>query len=272
MRIKRAWTFKSFLTCLVWNGILVGLFFYAAQQVLQGLHMWVNPLLAQGNQNVPQEFHSALVNMKHFLDQTEHYLIPAVFGVGGVLTFFLWLFVMFQGRGLVNRTLKEAQAAPAPSGKAAKKKTRATESKPQAAPAQEPYTQPSPQAAVQLLAILQREGRLVDFLQEDLSLYEDAQIGAAVRNIHEGCKTALAEYVKLKPVFEEEEGHEITILAGFDAGAIRLTGEVSGDPPFKGIVRHRGWQVAKLQLPQITTERKKDWILAPAEVEIEAEK
>lgn len=269
MRIKRIWTLQSFLTCLVWNGILVGLFFYAAQQVLHGLHMWVNPLLAPGNPNVSPEVRSALVNMNGFLNEIEHYLVPAVFGAGGVLTFLLWLFVLFQGRGLVNRTLKQAQTAQ-PSAQAGKGKARASEPKPQAAPVQEPYTQPSPQAAVQLLSILQREGRLVDFLQEDLSLYEDAQIGAAVRSIHQGCKAALAEYVRLKPIFEEGEGNEITIPAGFDAGAIRLTGEVSGDPPFKGIVRHRGWQVDKVQLPQITTtERKQDWILAPAEVEIE---
>src|SRR5207253_6846543 len=37
-------------------------------------------------------------------------------------------------------------------------------------------------AAVQLLAILQREGRLLDFLQEDVDGYADAQIGAAVRD------------------------------------------------------------------------------------------
>ncbi|MEZ4729075.1 MAG: DUF2760 domain-containing protein [Caldilineaceae bacterium] len=104
---------------------------------------------------------------------------------------------------------------------------------PKAAPVQPP--QPAPTAsALQMLSILQREGRLIDFLQEDLSLYEDDQIGAAVRSIHAGCKGALESHVTLEPVVADDEGSTITVPAGFDAHAIRLTGSVSGEPPFKG--------------------------------------
>jgi len=101
-------------------------------------------------------------------------------------------------------------------------------------------------------------------------MYEDAQVGAAVRNIHQGCKEALDEHVELNPVFETEaEGAEVTVPAGFDAHAIRLTGNVMGDPPFRGVLRHRGWQVVRFDLPQqVPDQDPETWVLAPAEVEI----
>jgi hypothetical protein len=119
-----------------------------------------------------------------------------------------------------------------------------------------------------MLAALQREGRLIDFLQEEITSYEDGQIGAAVRNIHAGCKEALKEYLEIKPVFQESEGATITVPPGFDARAIRLTGNVTGNPPFRGILRHRGWKVDRIRLPQ-AAEQIVHSILAPAEVEIE---
>lgn len=126
----------------------------------------------------------------------------------------------------------------------------------------------SPEPAMQMLAALQREGRLIDFLQEDITSYDDAQIGAAVRNIHSGCKTALLDQMEIQPVFREPEGAAVTVSPGFDPTAVRLTGTVAGDPPFRGILRHRGWQAERVRLPQSGGDNKK-WILAPAEVEIE---
>ncbi len=122
--------------------------------------------------------------------------------------------------------------------------------------------------AIRMLAALQREGRLIDFLQEDLSAYEDGQIGAAVRNIHRGCKEILKEQMEIQPIFKDKEGSIVTIPAGFDRAAIRLTGKVTGDPPFRGILRHRGWTVESIRVP-LSQQPKDDRILAPAEVEIE---
>ena len=119
-----------------------------------------------------------------------------------------------------------------------------------------------------MLAILQRQGRLIDFLQEDLSLYDDAQIGAAVRTIHEGCRQALAEHVKVEPIYNEAEGSTVTIQPGFDTRAIRLTGEVAGEPPFRGALRHRGWRVARIDLPRQAQSQDKEMIVAAAEVEV----
>jgi hypothetical protein len=148
------------------------------------------------------------------------------------------------------------------------------EQSPKAAPAAQPA---EPQGsdpvsrAVQVLSLLQRKGRLIDFLQEDLGAYEDAQIGAAVRNIHDGCRQALREMVELRPVLEAEEGAEITVPAGFDPQAIRLTGKVVGQPPFKGVLRHRGWQTKKVELPEQLAPMAKGsagFVIQAAEVEV----
>jgi hypothetical protein len=121
--------------------------------------------------------------------------------------------------------------------------------------------------AVQLLAVLQRDGRLVDFLREEIEPFTDAQIGAAVRAVHAGCRKALDEHLVLEPVNAADEGAQVTVESGFDPSAIRLTGNVSGDPPFSGALRHRGWRAKSVELP--TDARGQDpEIIAPAEIEI----
>ena len=129
----------------------------------------------------------------------------------------------------------------------------------------EPGASPSPEPFVAaFLGALQREGRFLDFLNEDLEAYDDAQIGAAVRTIHRGLKTAVFEMIKLKPVIEAQEGSEIVIEEGFNPKEIKLIGNVKGRPPFKGFLRHPGWRYEKIELPKPRSDR----ILAPAEVEI----
>jgi hypothetical protein len=121
--------------------------------------------------------------------------------------------------------------------------------------------------ALALLGLLQREGRLIDFLQEAIDAYDDAQIGAAVRDIHRGCKKALTEHVALEPVMPGSEDERVTVPAGFDPGDVRLIGKVSGEPPFRGVLRHHGWRVTKVELPLLTdgVDRR---VVAPAEVEV----
>ncbi len=118
-----------------------------------------------------------------------------------------------------------------------------------------------------LLTVLQRQGRLVDFLSEDLDLYEDEQIGAAVRGIHENCKKVISKSLALEAVIPGSEGESVTVDKGFDPGAIKLTGNVTGEPPFKGILRHKGWRTKKLELP-VLSDAQDAAIIAPAEVEI----
>jgi hypothetical protein len=118
-----------------------------------------------------------------------------------------------------------------------------------------------------LLAVLQREGRLVDFLTEDIAPYNDAQIGAAVRSIHENCRKSLEKHLSPRFVMDTDEGEQVTIPVDFDSSTVKLTGNVTGEPPFTGILRHRGWRAGKLELP-ILTGAGDPKVIAPAEIEI----
>jgi hypothetical protein len=122
---------------------------------------------------------------------------------------------------------------------------------------------------LRVLAVLQRDGRLVDFLLEDIDAYSNEQIGAAVRDIHRGCRKALRDYVTIEPILPGEEDAEITVGPEFDPASIRLTGNVAGSPPFRGTLKHHGWRVKEVHLPVLPAAREdRSPILAPAEVEV----
>lgn len=138
------------------------------------------------------------------------------------------------------------------------------------APAPRPSEVPPEQthaAGLALLALLQREGRLVDFLQEDVAAFSDAEIGAAARVVHTGSRKVLAQYLTLAPVLPETEGAAVQVPAGFDAGRIRLTGNVAGQPPFRGTLKHHGWVATSVRLPAVPASLDPK-IIAPAEVEL----
>jgi hypothetical protein len=124
-----------------------------------------------------------------------------------------------------------------------------------------------PDAALQLLGLLQRDARFIDFVEEDIAGYSDADIGAAARLVHDGCRATLREHFTIRPVREEAEGSRVTLAEGFDATAIRLTGNVVGKPPFSGNISHRGWRVEDVRLPMLTKTHDAT-VLAPAEVEL----
>lgn len=130
-----------------------------------------------------------------------------------------------------------------------------------------PLRQATPDAALQLLALFQRDARLIDFTEEDVANYADADIGAAARIVHEGCRKVLREHFTIAPVRAEAEGSRISLDAGFDAGAIRLTGNVVGSAPFKGSISHRGWRATDVRLPKLSSGHDAT-VLAQAEVEL----
>jgi hypothetical protein len=139
-----------------------------------------------------------------------------------------------------------------------------------AAPPKVGGAQPSPESldrAVQMLALFQRDGRLVDFLTEDVSPYPDGQLGAAVRSIHASCRQVLDRYLKLEPILDSEEDKPVTVPSGFDPAAIKLVGNVTGEPPIRGLLRHRGWRVTEVTLPTLPQGSGRT-IVAPAEVEV----
>lgn len=137
------------------------------------------------------------------------------------------------------------------------------------APAPEPVVlkEASPDAALQLLGLLQNEARFIDFIKEDITAYSDADIGIAARVVHEGCNKALNEHFTLASVRDEQEGTNITLKPGFDASLVRLTGNIVGQAPFTGTLIHKGWQVTSIRLPKLT-QGYNPAIIAAAEVEL----
>ncbi|MDX1971208.1 MAG: DUF2760 domain-containing protein [Candidatus Sumerlaeia bacterium] len=127
--------------------------------------------------------------------------------------------------------------------------------------------QPSREQAVQLLALLQKDGRLVDFLMEEISAFSDAQIGAAVRPIHASTRKALLERVKLARIHDSPEGSTVTLPEGFDPSRYALTGNPGGGTAQSGVLRHRGWVVTELNLPTVPAEAD-PLVVAPAEVDV----
>lgn len=231
MNQGRNFAILSLITTLIINGLLLALVFYTA----------ADALFANGQ-----------------------YDLMMWGGLG--LTLLLWVVNWLVGRSAINSAAEAAATA-----RATAPSVPPTASKP-ATPAPKPKPEPPAQrpeeVAVQLLSILQREGRLIDFLNEDLSQYQDDQIGAAVRTIQEGSKKALLAHVKLEPVYDQAEGTNITVGRGFDANTVRLVGNVVGDPPFQGVLRHRGWRVTKVDLPQQLATTNKTLVITPAEVEV----
>ena len=195
-----------------------------------------------------------------------NFYIPVVSSVFILFTLILWLVL----RSSIIRAIKQSALSErplsAPVKKEGKKKSAA-----------DPLTEPvmtkkeimetNKRYYLHLLSVLQREGRMIDFFSEDLDLYEDAQIGAAVRSIQDNCKSSLKKHLNPKAVVDQNEGETISVSADFDPNTIKLTGNVTGEPPFQGIVRHKGWRASRLELPSLSVV-KDPGVLAPAEVEI----
>ena len=139
------------------------------------------------------------------------------------------------------------------------------------APAAEPQPvilrETTPEAALQLLGLLQRDARFIDFIEEDVKAYSDADIGAAARVVHEGCRKVLREHFSIQPLRSETEGSRVTLPEGFDAAAVRVTGNVVGKAPFTGTLSHRGWRATDTRLPKLAAGHDAA-ILAQAEVEL----
>ncbi|OCC15378.1 hypothetical protein DBT_1125 [Dissulfuribacter thermophilus] len=118
-----------------------------------------------------------------------------------------------------------------------------------------------------LLSVFQREGRLIDFIEEDITPFDDAQVGAAARQVHQGLRNALKDVLTLGPIIDAQEGTEIEVDEDYDPKKIRLTGNLTGKPPYKGSLMHPGWKINALNLPSFG-QRAKSEIISQAEVEI----
>jgi hypothetical protein len=125
----------------------------------------------------------------------------------------------------------------------------------------------SPDRSTQLLGLLQRDARLLDFVMEDLAGYGDAQVGAAARDVHAGCRAVLTRYLSLAPVMDQEEGSAVIVDRTADPARVKVVGNVAAPPPYRGILRHRGWEATRVELPPVPPAGGS--VLAPAEVEVQ---
>lgn len=144
---------------------------------------------------------------------------------------------------------------------------------PEAAPVQPPpaplQTPREDAEIVAFLAMLQEKGRLVDFLMDDINAYGDAQVGAAARVVHTGCKAVLQEHFSIHPVHTEQEGTRVQVPAGYSADEYRLVGKIAGQAPFSGVLVHRGWRTDTVKLPQLLRAAPGQLpAIAPVEVEL----
>jgi Domain of unknown function (DUF2760) len=136
-----------------------------------------------------------------------------------------------------------------------------------AAVVSEPVASGAPDAALLLLSLLQGEGRFVDFVQQDITAFPDADVGAVARVVHDGCRKVLRAHVQIAPIRSEPEGQPVTLEPGFDPSRVKLTGNVRGNGRMQGVLRHRGWQASDVHLPTLV-DRAGTGVLCPAEVEM----
>ncbi len=200
-----------------------------------------------------------MTQVDEFWQMLQIWFIPVSAGLMILFTFMIWFFLRIAAAGLFKRI--------AVSAKPSEKKMGTPEKKVEKKIAEREKAEYDRRIYLYMLSVLQREGRFLDFLSEDLDQYDDSQIGAAVRSIHQSCKKVVEKNIAPRPLIDKTEGGEIVVEAGFDPSSIKLTGNVSGEPPFSGVLRHKGWQAKKIELPTLSNSQDSR-IIAPAEIEV----
>ncbi|MBF0209557.1 MAG: DUF2760 domain-containing protein [Desulfamplus sp.] len=257
--------FMALLATLVNIGLYVLLSQFAIGMLSEGDLKFVIP--GFGVEVVLQTLSDVSKNINLLLDNFFVWIVPITSTFFLLSAIFLWFVMKVSLSSLFS--LEKSPVAPSKAIKSDKSTIAATEHEDKKDYADQRIEQERQRRMfLHFLSVLQREGRILDFFSEDLSLYDDEQIGAAVRSIQEDCKKAVEKYISPQPVLSKEEGEPIEIPIGFDPDAIKLTGNVSGEPPFKGIVRHKGWRAGKKEIPRLADTLDSSTI-APAEVEIE---
>jgi Na+-transporting methylmalonyl-CoA/oxaloacetate decarboxylase gamma subunit len=233
---------------------LEGLFFLFGKSVLAPLRLGVRFILPMKPYLLIAGLLLAVLNGLLLLPATRGYIVP-IAAIGLVLAL-LVVALSFIGSVESSAISEPAQTAVSP-------------------PPPVTFQTPAPAMGqveaevVAFFALLQEKGRLVDFLMEEITSYDDAQVGAAARVIHQGCRQVLQEHFKITAVSEAEEGSQITVPTGYFADEYRIVGKVSGEPPFKGKLIHKGWKTESVKLPRIVQgDGKRLLVIAPAEVEL----
>ncbi len=255
MKAKGSWILWSFILCFFFNGLIGVALYFPFLESTKLIEQYLKPLTTQKAEieKMPEYVNQLVIYINDLLSMAKQYGTLVIWGVILTATLALWIALSLVGARHVKKAYREREEIKVP----------VREEK------AEPKETTSPFPAFQVLKLLQRDGRFIDFIKEDLSSYEDHQVGAAVRSLQESWKKIIDEYFQLEPVLKEQEGSPIILEEGFDVSSIKLTGDVVGKPPFRGVIRHRGWKLVKINLPSTIEKEKQELVVAPAEVEIE---
>ncbi|MCP4020769.1 MAG: DUF2760 domain-containing protein [Desulfobacteraceae bacterium] len=249
---KKAYFQKSFMVIISFMAVIGCL---ASAGLYKGGQWLIAYSISAGeNQLITKNIDLGLFVVKELLTNFYTLVLPSLLAVFIVLGFLTWL-VLRISMGSVFKDIEpdEKTVAPKKGGKDFIDQRIAQDRK--------------RRLFLHTLSVLQRDGRLLDFFDEDLNAYEDEQIGAAVRSIQEDCKKAVKKYIDPRPIIAKEEGARVTIEAGFDLDSIKLIGNVTGEPPFEGNLKHPGWKAGKKEIPKLS-DIQDSCVIIPAEVEI----
>ena len=252
MDISKAFSKRSFLVIILFMGVLAMAIDAALYFGMDRLMMILTPGSGSNIETVADFVHI----LKLFSNRFASWFVPVSAAVFALIGFILWLVLKGSVTGIFRAFTDQHEEDAKNAGK-------------RSDPARQRMEQERKRRVfLHLLSVLQREGRLLDFFDEDLDQYEDDQIGAAVRSIQEDCKKTIQKYLAPKPVLEGQEGEDIEVESGFDPDSIKLVGNVKGEPPFKGTLRHRGWKAGRREVPKLS-DVMDSGIIVPAEVELE---
>jgi len=255
MKNLKKYSLFSLLSIILWIGVLAGASYYFADQLLCIMSGHIDQM---ENIKTKPEIEVSLNEIIRLLKDTKEYFLPLLINLFILTALIIWIFTRFT----INWAVKSFEKQLSLDDNLSKQKKDHSSEK-----AKKNKKQEDKSKSLLLLSLLQRQGRFIDFLEENLDDFSDEQIGSAVRNIHENCKKVVQKHLGPKSIIEQQEGDEVTIQKGFDTSQIKLIGNVSGEPPFKGILRHKGWRASRYEMPSISSARNPD-IIAPAEVEI----
>jgi len=248
---------------LIWIGLVGGLAFYFIEQTITLITDQLTPFVMETYKPSSHEL-IVMTQIKLTLETLKDYFPFALSALLISTSLLLWLCIRFHVIRAVRKAVPIA-SVDEPQKQAVKKDEKKAEP---AGPSKQERKRNERFRALHLISLLQREGRLLDFFNEDLDNFNNEQIGAAARKIHADCKSAIQKYIGPKSIMDQDEGENVTIEPGFDPSSIKMTGNVTGKPPFKGTLQHRGWRCSKFEMPGLSNVKDPN-IIAPAEVEIQ---
>jgi len=252
----------TFVWIIIWIGLIGGISFYYIDRTINLITGQLTPLVIENTKPSSHEL-MVITQIKLTLDTLKAYFPFALSALFMSASMLLWLCIRFH---IVRAVYKADNIAPAEKSQKKEEKPQDKKTEP-TGPTKQERKRNERFRALHLISLLQREGRLLDFFNEDLDQFKNEQIGAAVRKIHADCKSAMQKYIGPKPIMDQNEGENVTIEPGFDPSSIKMTGNVSGKPPFKGTLQHKGWRCSKFEMPSLSNVKDPN-IIAPAEVEI----